>query len=122
MRVSLAYKGAWVRLTRTLERDGSQAGRLDAAAMQLAAAVAGLPRVDALQRFPSWLVEATRTTLPLEPLAGSIIGEPLPLAAGQLVNVQATIDIDGRPVLVGGPALIGRDGTPSSLLIAPQVA
>ena len=69
--------------------------------------VATLPNTDALSRCASWLVEGTRTALPLEPLAGSMIDAPEPLIVGSIVSVQATVDVEGMPVLIGGPVLIG---------------
>ena len=41
-----------------------------------------------------------RIAQPLEPLLGSRVAEPITPAAGALVSVQATIDVDGRPVLL----------------------
>ena len=116
VRLSVAYKGAWVRMTRTLLRDPAHAAHLATAAEKFATAVAALPKTIALAAFQSWLIEGTRTTSPLQPLAGSIIADAVSLFPGSLVNVQATIDVDGIPILVGAPALIGRDGALSSLL------
>jgi hypothetical protein len=48
------------------------------------------------------------------------VAEPITPAAGALVSVQATIDVDGRPVLLGAPALIGRHGEAASLLVRPR--
>ena len=122
VRLSVAYKGAWVRLTRTLSRDPGLAARIDGAAARLAAAVAGLPRTDDLAACTSWVIEATRTTMPLEPLAGAMIDDPVPLSAGSLVNVQAGFMIEGTPVLTGGPVLIGQAGAPACLLVPPVFA
>jgi hypothetical protein len=35
------------------------------------------------------------------------------------VSVQASLEIDGAPLLIGAPALIGKDGEVSSLLVQP---
>jgi hypothetical protein len=48
---------------------------------------------------------------------GSRVSEPTPLNAGALVSVQATLNVDGRSVLLGAPALIGRRGEAASLLV-----
>jgi hypothetical protein len=118
IRLSVAYKGAWVRLTRTIARDPAQGAAIATAAEWLATAAAALPDTHALADAPSWLVEATRTTAPLEPVAGAMIDDPVKLPPGGIANLQATRIIDGTHVLVGAPALIGRDGMPSSLLVA----
>jgi len=117
LRASVAYKGSWVRLVRTVHAD-DKADRRDAEAF--AAAVASLPDVGKLAAFPSWLVEGCRTTQPLDALMGSRIAPPpasLPLP--DLVSVQARIDIDGAPVLFGAPALLGAPGEPAHLLASP---
>ena len=116
VRASVAYKGVWVRLTRTLARDPAQAGRLDAVAARFAAAVAHLPDTSELARFSAWVVEGCRTTVPLEPWAGSALVDPLPVAPGALVSVQATVEQDGVPIVIGAPVLIGGKGHASSLL------
>jgi hypothetical protein len=118
IRLSVAYKGAWVRLTRTLTRDPALEKPIATASAWLADAATHLPRTDKLASSAGWLVEGTRTTQPLEALAGAMIDDPVPLQHGSIVNVQATVAIEGTQVLVGGPALIGRDGTASSLLAA----
>lgn len=107
MRLSVAYKGAWVRLTRTYARDAVLQVRIERAGRDLAEAIAALPKTEPLARAGSWLIEGTRTTLPLEPLAGAMIDAPEPLAAGAIVTVQATLNVEGTDVLVGEPTLVG---------------
>lgn len=107
IRISVAYKGAWVRVTKTLACDEAMRTRIESADRAFADSVATLPDASALSTFTSWLVEGTRTALPLEPLAGSMIPEPEPLVAGSIVSVQATLDIEGAPVLVGAPVHLG---------------
>jgi len=41
-------------------------------------------------------------------------------APGALVSVQASLIVDGRPVLVGAPALLGAPGEAASLLVEPR--
>lgn len=118
LRATVAYKGVWVRLTRTFLNGGGD-GALAAAAERLATAVAGLPDGRGFKEFPAWLVEGCRVAQPLEPLMGSRVDEPVAPAAGALVSVQATMEIDGQPVIVGGPALLGDNGQPASLLVPP---
>jgi hypothetical protein len=114
VRAGVAYRGSWVRLIRSVNRDPG-AGRR--AAEMLAAAVAQLPSDRGFAGFRSWLVEGCRLTQPLDALMGSHAAPtaaPLP----DLVSVQARIDIDGEPVLIGAPALIGA-GQPQRLLVSP---
>jgi Xaa-Pro aminopeptidase len=119
VRLSVSYKGAWVRLTRTIDRGTSNAATGMRAAEMLASAIAELPTTKTLARFPRWLVEATRTTMPLEPLAGSMMDDTTRIPAGGIANVEATIELDGRLVLVGAPVLVGRAGESSALLLPP---
>ncbi|HUI97440.1 MAG TPA: aminopeptidase P family N-terminal domain-containing protein [Xanthobacteraceae bacterium] len=115
VRASVAYKGSWVRLTRTLHPDDAAARRaIDA----FAGAVAQLPDARALAAFPSWLIEGCRLTQPLDAVMGSRATPPAaPLP--RLVSVQARIDIDGTPVLIGAPVLLGVLGQPARLLAPP---
>ena len=118
LRASVAYKGVWIRLTRTFSRDGAAAPRAEAA-VRLAAAVAKLPSADGFAGFSSWLVEGCRTAQPLEPLMGSRVTPAHLLAPNALVSVQAGFEIEGRPLLLGAPALVGRRGEAASLLVQP---
>ncbi|MBV8286692.1 MAG: aminopeptidase P family N-terminal domain-containing protein [Hyphomicrobiales bacterium] len=117
LRATVAYKGTWIRLTRTFPRDG--AVHPQEAVARLAAAVAKLPSSDGFAGFSSWLVEGCRIAQPLEPLMGSRVGTVHPLAPGALVSVQADFEIEGRPLLLGAPALVGRRGEAASLLVPP---
>ena len=119
LRLTLAYKGTWVRLTRTLSRNPNMAEVLSSAAEQFAAAAAKLPDVSAM-KFGSWLAEGCRATQPLMPLVGSMVGEPLEIAPGMIVTMQATIDTPQSPVLIGAPVLIGRGKEASALLVDPD--
>lgn len=116
IRASVAYKGVWVRLTRTLAHDRARAAALDAASARFAAALARLPDTSGLAGLPAWLVEGCRTTVPLEPLAGSALGDQPRLALGSIVSVQATLEQDGVPILIGAPVLLGGRGQPAGVL------
>ena len=122
LRATVAYKGSWVRMTRTLFRDRADVALTDRAAERFAAAIAALPSDDGFNDFRSWLVEGCRLAQPLDPLMGSLIAEPRPLAAGALVNAQAVIEIDGRKVALAAPVLIGAPGYRASFLIHPLFA
>ncbi len=106
VRVSVSYKGAWVRITRTRSRDAALRTRIAEAERALAAMIVQLPRTEPLAPCVSWLVEATRSSLPLEPIAGSMIAEPEAMPAGGIVSVLARLDVEGTPVLLGAPMLL----------------
>ena len=117
LRATVAYKGAWVRLVRMC---GSAAPAGDEADARFAAAVASsTPRARLCRIF----ILAGRG-LPDRAAAGAADGiarqririRPAPRA---LVSVQACLEIDGRPVLLGAPALLGGRGEAASLLIQP---
>lgn len=112
LRVSVAYKGSWVRRVVTVDRDGAGSDTADAA---FADAVARLPSDNVLSRFSSFLVEGCRIAQPLEALIGSRVAAPRPPVAGAVVSVQALIDVEGQPVVLGAPALIGASGTSASI-------
>lgn len=116
LRASVAYKGTWVRVVRTVHRDGADA--CHEAAERLAAAAAQLPSSRGFADFPAWLVEGSRLTQPLDALMGSgVAGPAMPLP--RLVSVEARMEIAGAPVFVGAPALIGEPGEPARLLVRP---
>jgi hypothetical protein len=111
VRASVAYKGSWVRRVVTIGPDG----RADDAEAAFAAAVARLPSAEALSRFASFVVEGCRLAQPLEALMGARVAEPRLPAAGAVVSVQACIEVDGEPVLLGAPALLGAPGEAASV-------
>jgi hypothetical protein len=121
-RISLAYKGTWVRMVRTFGRDAMVARDIASAVTRFAAAVAPLPRMDSLEGFAAFLIEGCRTTTPLEPLVGTMLDDTRAIAPGTVVTVQATIETNGRAILVGAPVLVGRNGEASSALVAPHFA
>ena len=115
LRATVAYKGSWVRLIRTV----CEPAIAPEAAARFAAAVAALPGERGFAGFGSWLVEGCRLTQPLDPLLGSRIGASQPPLPGALVSVQAALAIDGRTVLLGAPALLGAPGEAAGLLADP---
>jgi Creatinase/Prolidase N-terminal domain len=117
LRATVAYKGTWIRLVRTFRRDGAEESSDGAA--RLAAAVAELPSARGFAALSSWLVEGCRIAQPLESLMGSRVSEPRPPLPRALVSVQASLEIDGRPLLLGAPALVGGRGEASALLVTP---
>jgi hypothetical protein len=116
LRVTVAYKGAWVRLVRTF-CEGALARE---AAARLAQAVAQLPSGRGLASgFAFYLVEGCRMAQPLEPLMGSRLAANNPPLSGALVSVQGTLMMDGNRVPVGAPALLGAQGEAASLIVDP---
>jgi Creatinase/Prolidase N-terminal domain len=115
LRVTVAYKGAWIRLVRSV---GNAAIAQEAAA-RFAQAVALLPSNRGFAGFRSWLVEGCRMAQPLDPLIGSRLGQGYPPPPGALVSVQAAFAVDGQTVLLGAPALIGQSGAASGLIADP---
>jgi hypothetical protein len=115
LRATLAYKGTWVRLVRTI----CEPTIAQHAAARLAEAVARLPSDRGFADFGSWLIEGCRMAQPLETLMGSRLGAANPLPLGAVVSVQGAIAIDGGTILVGAPALIGAQGEAASLLVDP---
>jgi hypothetical protein len=115
LRATVAYKGAWIRLVRSV----CDTAIAQEAAARFAQTVASLPGDRGFAGFRSWLVEGCRMTQPLDPLIGSRLGEGHPPLPGALVSVQAALVVDGQTVLLGAPALIGQPGEASSLIADP---
>jgi Xaa-Pro aminopeptidase len=118
LRATVAYKGTWVRMIRTIVRNDTH-GVVKAGADKLAAAVAALPKLDLLGAMDTWLIETARAAQPLDAVAGSAVPHAEAFAPGALVSVQASAVIDGTPILIGSPALAGHNGTAGSFLVAP---
>jgi Creatinase/Prolidase N-terminal domain len=117
LRATVAYKGTWIRLVRSVSV--CDAAIAQEAAARFAQAVASLPSDRGFAGFRSWLVEGCRMSQPLDPLIGSRLGEEQPPLPGALVSVQAALAVDGQTVLLGAPALIGQSGAASSLIADP---
>ena len=115
LRATVAYKGTWIRLARTM----CETTIAQEAAARFAQAVALLPSDRGFAGFRSWLVEGCRMTQPLDALIGTRLGNGRPPPPGALVSVQASLAVDGQAVLLGAPALIGRSGEASSLIADP---
>jgi hypothetical protein len=118
LRATVAYKGTWVRMIRTIVRNDTN-GAVKAGAEAFAAAIAALPNLDKLGSLDWWLVETARAAQPLDAVAGSAVPNAESFAPGSLVSVQASAVFDGIPVLVGSPVLAGSNGTAGAFLVAP---
>jgi len=115
LRATVAYKGAWVRLVRSF----CERAILVESTARFAQAVALLPSGRGFSGFRSWAVEGCRMAQPLDPLLGSRLDASHPPQPGALVSAQGLLNIDGQSVLVGAPALLGRNGEAASLIADP---
>ena len=115
LRATVAYKGTWVRLVRSF----CEPQMTQQAAEQFAQAVAQLPDDRGFSGFRSWLVEGCRMAQPLDPLMGSRFGTANMPKPGALVSVQGVLAVNGQPVPVGAPALLGDKGEAASLIVDP---
>jgi Xaa-Pro aminopeptidase len=118
LRATVAYKGTWVRMVRTVVRNDA-GGSIAQATSAFTTAVADLPDVAKLAVFDSWLVETARTAQPLDAVAGSAVPQARAFPPGALVSVQAAITVDGIPILLGAPAIAGNHGKAGAFLLAP---
>lgn len=122
VRLTVAYKGHWIRLARTVSRDPHVAGALQRAAERFADVAVRLPDPHALSAATSWLIEGTVRSQPLQSLAESWgAGEPLLPLAGKVVTLSATFAIDGLPLRIVAPLLVGSAALPGALLATPIV-
>ena len=119
LRATVAYKGSWVRMIRSF---GAETNALDEAGARFAAAIARLPELGGFDGFPSWSIEGCRLAQPLEVLAGHAVASPRAIAPSSLVTAQAVIATGGGLIPLAAPVLVGGDGFPSSLLVAPNFA
>jgi Xaa-Pro aminopeptidase len=119
LRATVAYKGSWVRMTRTLFRDKAKTELAARAAGHFAAAIARLPGADGFDGFRSWLIEGCKLAQPLDPLMGSALEKNRPLAPGSLVTAQAIMEIEGSKIALAAPVLVGSASFPSSFLVHP---
>ena len=120
LRASVAYKGSWVRRTRTFAKDrggGEAASRGDAwlarlvssieaakpLAAQLAAQLDDLPGAT----LNTWAAESSIGSYPLEVIAGSTSPGPATPAEGTFLVLTVELVIDGMRWLGAAPAFVG---------------
>jgi hypothetical protein len=117
VRASIAYKGCWVRRTRTFAKDGSaskpdawfdgvvrsiEAGR--PIGPQLAAKLKELPGAT----LTGWIAEGCTGSYPLSALASSrTLAKDTP-ANGQFLVLTVELTIDGKPWIGAAPLIVGR--------------
>ena len=119
VRLTLAYKGHWVRVVRTVARTPEHTARLARANDCFAAAVAALPTTAQLAAAGTWLIEGTPRSQPLEALAGTGAARDGVWRDGTVVSATAILDVDGHRYAAGGAAIIGSSSRSSALLAAP---
>jgi hypothetical protein len=101
VRVSTAYKGAWVRIVRSYDRVRSNEGPASEAASQLAAACAGMvagARVTELAGANALTAEAQVGSAPLSQIRA--------LPGGAVVSFAATLAAAGGNWIAGEPVLV----------------
>ena len=119
VRASIAYKGVWVRRTRTFAKDAAgqqKIAALDAwfadtmrslapgtLAEQIAASVKRQPDAE----LAGWLAESCRGTNPLQPIAGARAPANAPLIAGDHVVLTLDLTVGGMPWLGAASVVIG---------------
>jgi hypothetical protein len=115
VRASVAYKGAWVRRTRTFAKDGAMADAwfdgvvrsFEAAkpvGEQLSTRVKELPGAT----MKSWMAESCTGSYPLSVVASSRApGRDRP-ANGQFLVLTVELSVDGAPWLAAAPLIVGQ--------------
>ena len=117
VRASIAYKGCWVRRTRTFTKDGSAAKAeawLDGVARsfetgkpiaaQLAARVNELPGAT----LQAWMAESCTGSYPLSVIASSRVpGKDTPMN-GQFLVLTIELTLDGAPWIGAAPLIVGK--------------
>ena len=119
IRLTLAYKGYWIRCVRTVARAPGDLADLRDVNERFAAAVARLPATETFASFDEWLIEGTPHSQPLEALAGTFVGRPRAALEGKVISVTAVVTVGERRYAVGGPVVVGNLECPSALLATP---
>ena len=116
VRASIAYKGCWVRRTRTFAKDGS-AAKADAwfdgvvrsieagkpIAAQLAAKMKELPGAT----LTSWIAESCTGSYPLSAVASSRAPAKDAPVNGQFLVLTVELTLDGAPWIGAAPLIVG---------------
>jgi hypothetical protein len=119
LRASVAYKGSWMRRTRTFARDPAgrvAVGRADAwfenlaaqmvagrsIAAQISAQIAALPGAT----LDAWMAESPIGSYPLQAIASSRAPERTGISAGSFLVLTVALAIDGMPWLGTAPVFV----------------
>lgn len=117
LRATVAYKGVWIRLTRSF---GSGLEPAIATALErFADACSRLPDLTALRALETFLIEGCSVTQPLDARVGTLLADGTAPASGALVSVQTSQTVAGVPVLLGAPVIVGSAERSGALLVAP---
>ena len=115
VRASIAYKGCWVRRTRTFAKDGG-AAKADAwfdglsieAGKPIAAQLAAKVKELAGAALTSWIAESCTGSYPLSAVASSRLpGKDAPVN-GQFLVLTVELTLDGAPWLGAAPLIVGQ--------------
>jgi hypothetical protein len=124
VRASIAYKGAWVRRTRTCAKDAANRATMTGAdawlnkivrslatdtplASQITAQLKNLPDAE----LKSWMAESCVGSYPLEVIASSAVaGKEAPIDGSFLV-LSVDLTVDGMPWLGAAPAFVGNSAS-----------
>jgi hypothetical protein len=117
VRASIAYKGCWVRRTRTFAKDGSTA-KADAWFDGVVRSIeAGMPLTaqlaDRTKQLPgavleSWMAESCTGSYPLAVVASSRTAGSAALPAGQFLVLTVELTLNGAPWLGSAPLIVGQ--------------
>ena len=120
VRASIAYKGVWVRRTRTYAKEPAAQQTIAGAetwfAQTLSSIAAGRPLGEqiaaAVKRLPgaatkSWMAESCLGTYPLQAIAGSQSPGNVSPADGNYLVVSLDVAVAGTPWLGAGPVVVG---------------
>src|SRR5262245_3898401 len=121
VRASVAYKGCWVRRTRTFAGNGrADLARADAWLVQLVQSIApGKALADQIgvqvqvlgARLESWMAESCVGSYPLQVIASSRSPGAIVPAAGDFLVLTFALTIDGNPWLGAAPLIVGAPVT-----------
>jgi hypothetical protein len=117
VRASIAYKGCWVRRTRTFAKDGSAAKAdawFDNVMHTLKAGKSVRAQLgDKIKELPGallagWHVETCSGSYPLAAFAAMRAGGKDIPAVGQLIVLTVELSVDGAPWIGTAPVIVGR--------------
>jgi hypothetical protein len=116
LRASIAYKGSWVRRTRTFARDGAAVARADAWFETLVSSIApgrtiGTQIMARIGELPgatvtNWMAESPIGSYPLQAIASSRAPDRDGVAAGGFFVLSLELVVEGTPWLGAAPVFV----------------
>jgi Creatinase/Prolidase N-terminal domain len=116
LRASIAYKGSWVRRTRTFVRDGAAVARADAWFETLVSSIAPGRSISAqimarIGELPgatvtNWMAESPIGSYPLQAIASSRAPDRDGVAAGGFFVLSLELVVEGTPWLGAAPVFV----------------